>query len=178
MEKVALSNVQLDYLAYNHPTLGPVYAGTRPCDRLPVLQDRACQRAYIVNTDPHDEPGMHWVALWTDNDECEMFDSFSLPLIAYELAEPLKQWIERHYHICTSNAQSVQAVTSQTCGYYALFYLIVKSKGGTMNDFLSYFKPREYLWNDRVVGQLMREVIKKDGRWQEICNRCYSQCNK
>lgn len=47
-----------------------------------------------------------------------------------------------------------------------------------MNDFLSYFKPREYLWNDRVVVQLMREVIKKDGRWQEICNRCYSQCNK
>ena len=36
MEKVVLNNVQLDYLAFNHPHLGKLYEGTRACDALPA----------------------------------------------------------------------------------------------------------------------------------------------
>ena len=60
MEQIALSNVQLDYLAYNHPDLGPYYGGTVACDRLPDLRStEGGPRAYIVNTDPHEQPGTH-----------------------------------------------------------------------------------------------------------------------
>ena len=36
MEKVSLNNVQLDHLARSHPSLGPHFYGTVPCDRLEV----------------------------------------------------------------------------------------------------------------------------------------------
>ena len=28
--------------------------------------------AYIVNTDPRDQPGKHWIALWTHDNVCEL----------------------------------------------------------------------------------------------------------
>ena len=116
MNQVSLNNVQLDYLAYKHPTLGPLFGGMRSCDRLPNKLDFQGRRAYIVNTDPHDRPGTHWLALWTDGEDCELFDSFALPLKTYLGIQPLIDWIERHYTMCVANSDSVQAVTSQTCG--------------------------------------------------------------
>ena len=178
MEKVALSNVQLDYLANSHPLLGKVYSGALPCDKLPRSQYREDKQAFIVNTDPHDKPGTHWIALWTDGEECELFDSFALPLRAYTDSTPLVQWLERHYLRIEANARSVQAVTSQTCGYYALFYLMHKSMGGSMSEFLAKFKKRDFMWNDRIVGQLLRQMIEKDGSWNSVCCKPYSQCNK
>ena len=68
MEKVALNNLQLDHLARAHPTLCCVFYGTVPCDRLPSTLRQEGPTACIVNTDAHDKPGMHWIALWTDKD--------------------------------------------------------------------------------------------------------------
>ena len=132
MEKIALSNVQLDHLAYNHPDLGRFYGGTRACDKLPSTNPHEGIRAYIVNTDPHNKPGAHWIAIWADGEECELMDSFALSLRMYPDSEPLQQWIERHFHRCTMNSQSLQALTSNSCGDYALFYLIDKSRGHSM----------------------------------------------
>ena len=67
MEKVALNNVQLDYLAHADPKLSQVFYGTVPCDGLPALVPAEGPTAYIVNTDPQDEPGKHWIALWTQD---------------------------------------------------------------------------------------------------------------
>ena len=46
-----------------------------------------------MNTDPHDQPGQHWLALWTDQNVCEVLDSYALPLERYEQATPLREWI-------------------------------------------------------------------------------------
>lgn len=176
MQKVPLNNEQLDYLAYEH--LGSIYGGTLPCDRLPMTQDRAGRRAFIVNTDPHDRPGTHWVALWTDRDECELFDSIAMPLGYYKTAAPLEIWIERHYLTCASNADAVQAITNQTCGYYCLFYLLAKHRGQSMSTFLTMFDTSNYLANDELVATMMRQLIKHPKEWSQVCQRSYRQCNK
>ena len=59
MEQVALNNVQLDYLARDDPVLTPDFYGTVACDRLPTKPLQTRPQAYIVNTDPHDQPGEH-----------------------------------------------------------------------------------------------------------------------
>ena len=87
MEKITLSNVQGDHLAYNHPDLGKFYGGTKVCNRLPSTDHQEGIRTYIVNTDPHDKPGTHWIALWTDGEHCEMMDSFALSLKMYPNSE-------------------------------------------------------------------------------------------
>ena len=61
MESVALSNVQLDYLARQDPFLKPYYRGALPCDGLPTNASHK-QSAYIVNTDEKSQPGKHWIA--------------------------------------------------------------------------------------------------------------------
>ena len=83
MEKVALNNLQLDHLASMHPKLSRVFYGTVPCDRLPRTPPEEGRTAYIVNTDPYDRPGKHWIALWTHDNVCEILDSYGLSLDVY-----------------------------------------------------------------------------------------------
>ena len=52
--------------------------GVFPADMLPM---RWTPPATIVaNTDPHSQPGSHWVAMYLDNDgHCVYFDSYGVP---------------------------------------------------------------------------------------------------
>lgn len=178
MEQVALSNEQLDYLASKHPSLEHVYRGALPSDGLPRKLETQFPLAFIVNTDPTGEPGTHWLALWMDEDACQVFDSFALPLQSYPGVDPFIHWLDRHCKNITTNRQSVQSVTTQTCGYYALFYLMLRSVGGTLEEFLNNFKPHDYLANDRLVGQMMQELVHKDGEWSRVCKKPSSQCSR
>ena len=178
MEKVALNNTQLDYLAYTHDKLGRIYGGTLPCDRLPKTRSDEGVHAYIVNTDPDGKPGKHWIALWTTGEDCELFDSFALPLKTYKDSEPLRHWIERHYNRCEGNAWPVQSITTQTCGYYALFYLMMKANGHSMEDFLTLFKKDDFLLNDNLVASWLKRLIECDKKWYNVCRCFFRQCNK
>ena len=44
-----------------------------------------------ANTDPAGEPGQHWLRLWIEQNKCEIFDSYCLPLHVYTNPE-LHQW--------------------------------------------------------------------------------------
>ena len=147
MEKVALNNVQLDQLADSQPTLRPYFYGTRPCDRLPDCPDKKGPVAYIVNTDRQGQPGRHWLALWTQDDECEVLDSYALPLETYQTTGPLLLWLDRHWNIVIQNSQSLQSFYSRSCGDYAFFLLIDRSQGKSMKEFLNRFDKHEQRWN-------------------------------
>ena len=95
MEHVALNDRQLSYLAFEDPVLKKYFVGTFPCDRLPKVPDKSRPRGYIVNTDPHDQPGQHWMALWTQNNVCEVMDSYALPLDTYRQAQRLRDWLTK-----------------------------------------------------------------------------------
>ena len=94
MEKVPLNNVQLDHLVTADAILKPYFYGTA-CDRLPRRSIKKEPRGYIVNTDPHDRLGRHWLALWTHSENvCEVMDSYALPLESHETTEPLQDWLK------------------------------------------------------------------------------------
>ena len=137
MESVALSNVQLDYLARDDPLLKAYFPGVFPCDGLPDKNKdkkyRGRQNAYIVNTDKKGRPGKHWIALWTRDDLCEVMDSYALPICVYS-AKPLEDWLQ-HYPYVVSNEQSLQNVNSKSCGHYALMFLKARARDYSMADF-------------------------------------------
>ena len=83
MEKVTLNDRQLEFLARGNPHLDKYFVGVFPCDRLPANPDKSTPRAYIVNTDPEALPGRHWLGLWTEQNKCEVMDSYALPLDKY-----------------------------------------------------------------------------------------------
>ena len=175
MEKVALNNLQLDYLAGTHPILAQVFYGTVPCDRLPRTLPQEGPTAYIVNTDPHDESGRHWIAIWTEGNVSEIMDSYGLSLEVYGRTDPIVEWLDRHFKYQLHNGQSLQSLFSQSCGDYALMYLIDRAEGRSMQQFLNRFKKDDYVNNDRKVGQMMKRLIVDDVMWHKICKKPYCQ---
>ena len=175
MEKVALNNLQLDYLAGTHPILAQVFYGTVPCDRLPRTLPQEGPTAYIVNTDPHDEPGRHWIAIWTEGNVSEIMDSYGLSLEVYGTTDPIMEWLDRHFKYQMHNGQSLQSLFSQSCGDYALMYLIDRAEGHSMQQFMNRFKKDDYVNNDRKVGQMMKRLIVDDVMWHKICKKPYCQ---
>jgi len=107
MEHVALNNVQLDYLARDDTQLKLCFYGTVACDRLPKSPHKTTPQRYIVNTDPHDRRGQHWLAVWTDGNVCEVLDSYALPLETYVQATPLRAWIVQHWKYVVTNDKSL-----------------------------------------------------------------------
>ena len=97
MEQVALNNFQLDHLASQDPKLSQAFYRTVPWDKLPSLGSKEGPTAYIANTNPHDGPGGHWIALWTEGNACQVMDSYGVSLDVYGTADPTKEWIKRHF---------------------------------------------------------------------------------
>ena len=160
MEWVAATDAQLDRVARRDERLAPFFAGVFACDRLPWPPVRDRPQGYIVNTDPHDRPGRHWLAVWTEpEEECELMDSYALPLETYG-SEPLERWLSHHWSVLKTNRQSLQTVTSWTCGHYALMYLCQKSRGRSLSNFLSDFSPHDYVQNDHRVSAWFARRLK------------------
>ena len=168
MEKVALNNHQLDYLAQADPKLCQLFYGTVARDGLPSVVNREGPTAYIVNTDPHDKPGKHWIALWTEDNVCEILDSNVLPLQEYKATDPLTEWLERHYKVQVYSQKTLQSAFSQSCGDYTLMFLVLKARGANRQDFLSLFSSKDFVNNDRIVGSWLRARVVDQLAWTQL----------
>ena len=158
MEFDAVTTQQLTELAKSEETLGPLLAGVFAADTLPETPWRSTARGYIVNTDPHTKPGRHWVALWTDKGACQLMDSYGLPLAAHDTPH-IQTWLRKHWTIVEANTQSLQALNSATCGHYALRFLVDRSQGKTMRQFLELFDNYDYVYNDTLIASWMKHKM-------------------
>jgi len=163
MEFVAL-DTQLNVLADQDPYLKRVYEGTLPCDLLPQRPKK--KAAYIVNTDPAGQPGQHWIALWTQDNVCEVIDSYGLPLEWYGTTQPIVNWISKHWKHWVHNGTSLQGLHSYACGH-CLVYLKMKARGGSLQDFLALFSEHDYVKNDQKVGDMVEYAACRPG--QQTC---------
>ena len=177
MEKVTLNNVQLDFIAQHDSVLSPYFYGTVACDRLPKKPEKIKPCAYIVNTDPHDKPGKHWLGIWTSGVICEVMDSYALPLDVYQTTQPLQDWLNTNWKHVIFNEQSLQSLYSKSCGDYALMYLKDRAAGRGLYDFLKRFSRHDYVYNDHKVGQMLKTQIIRDLYWKKVCSMNYHQCN-
>ena len=172
MELVPLSTRVLDHLAKDDIGLKRFFQGVYASDELPQpppVASRA-RRGYIVNTDPSSEPGQHWLAMWTEGNACEVFDSYGLPLELYT-NDDLEPWWMKHKFLTRSD-QSLQALGSQTCGHYCLMYLKAKARGIPTPQFLARWGVN-LVQNDRRVAEEITKLIKADF----VDGACSGQCN-
>jgi len=161
MQKIVLTDTQLDELVASQPTLQQYYQGTFACDELPRKPVKDRPAAYIVNTDPAGQPGEHWIALWTHDGVCEIFDSYAVPLEVYgdKTTDHLFKWFAKWWKNLKRNAHALQSLTSQSCGDYAFFFLLNRAQGKSMNDFQDMFTRRDYKWNDNKIGSMLKKLI-------------------
>lgn len=84
----------MDYLDPNHSSLGPTFYGTVACHCFSDKPDKCGPLGYNVNTDPQSQLGHHWIALWTQNNVCEIRDNYALLLKTYLSTTPSQKWLD------------------------------------------------------------------------------------
>jgi len=107
----------------------PYYRGTFSCDTLPppMSTGDGQPRLMIVNTDPSYEAGEHWIAIYVDSTghRGEFFDSFGRrPPPVFEAYMNVNCW-----NYWSFNERQLQSITSSMCGYYCVYYCMLRSAG-------------------------------------------------
>ena len=128
------------------------FRGVFACDQLPT---RYVPRpsAFVVNTDPSNKPGQHWVAIYiTQNGEGEYFDSYgqkpTLP--------QLKSFLKKNATSTTYNQRPLQGPLSAVCGQYTIFFLLNRCRGLSLTKIISLFSS-DKMDNDFSVNEFIRE---------------------
>ena len=125
------------------------------CDQLPTYIDRSRRAAFVINTDPSDMPGSHWVGLYYDAAyRFEYFDSFGLQPVHAQIVSFIRRNSNRPLLF---NSRHLQDTVSAVCGLYCIYFLLVKCRGGSMQRVLYPFSSSTRQWqNDRIIYRLLR----------------------
>ena len=139
--------------ALQDPILAPVMQGVFPRDKLPIVNKYPS--GLIANTDPHDQPGTHWVAMYFISPwESEFFDSYGFPPDTYGMDGYIERDVTRY------NNKPFQGLTSDTCGHYCLFYLFHRARNVDMDAIQAKFRSHDTQWNDSQVATFVHSYVK------------------
>ena len=88
-------------------------------DELPDVSRESRPWCLILNTDPKDQPGRHWLALYAPtNGLIKLFDSFGFSPSTYNLDSLHPLYL----------AYTFQSLNSSVCGHYCIVYLFLRSR--------------------------------------------------
>ena len=110
--------LQLTNACKRDPFISTTFQGVHAADQIPFQKlHRLPAWSIIMNTDPHNKPGQHWVAAMKKDGVCYFFDSYGDSPLKYnpQLWKPLQR--------CIRNKKDYQQTLSTVCGDYCLFFL-------------------------------------------------------
>lgn len=116
----------------------------------------------ILNFDNVGQSGIHWVALYNDINlkTCYYMDSFG------ELPNQLVyDKIINSGHKLYFNKIQFQAIESQMCGWFSMYFLYhmqqkKKDKTSLMSSYLKLFSTKDYHSNDKRIKDLFKNLVK------------------
>ena len=115
-------------ISYRHSTIR--WLGVFARDELPDLVHVQRPFALIFNTDSHDKPGQHWLAIYGPSDApLEFFDSFGMPPSYYGFSISF-------IYSCIS----LQSFSSALCGNYTIYFIYHRSRNVSYNKIISFLK--------------------------------------
>jgi len=120
-----MNTQQIDAILRNDFMTKHEFQGVFPVDKLPLI----CDGMYVINTDEHDEPGEHWIAVYNK----EYFDSYGIP----PQDRRIVSFIGTN---AMFNAVPLQQPLSNACGFYCIYYLIERARGKSMEDIIDVLK--------------------------------------
>ena len=135
--------------ALQDPILAPVKQGVFPRDKLPIVNKYPS--GLIANTDPHDQPGTHWVAMYFISPwESEFFDSYGV-----SSRYLWHEWIHRA-RCYALQQQTVPGTYFRHC----LFYLFHRARNVDMDVIQAKFRSHDTQWNDAQVATFVHSYLK------------------
>lgn len=144
-------------------------------DQLPSSTLSSLQRIFIVNTDPHDLPGKHWVCFYLPRvGPIEFFDSLGHPPRHY--SPLLEKFIYSHAEEFIYINTPLQSKFSVTCGHFCLYYSLHRCRGMSMDSIIDKFS-KDKMINDRMVQRFVHKHFTNmhlKGFGKYICQKCLS----
>lgn len=129
-------------------------------DELPDLRRVKRPSSLILNSDPKDKPGQHWLAIFCPRKgPLEFFDSFGFPPEFYSL-EP---------YDFTHQRFSYQARLSALCGHYCIMFIYFRSMGKSYGYIIAHLNSHTSSSVDSLVYDLV-------ARFHSLC-RIYYPCS-
>lgn len=132
------------------------FQGVFPIDMLPfTLLPRPS--SLIVNWDPHNEGGTHWMAIYFPKHDYQpalFFDSYGRPPLDDRLLSFLHRNTKGHWYNSTLN---LQGQDTSVCGWWTLLFLKLLSRGYHLSDLYSLFKDNHGKVNDRLLLKYLRK---------------------
>lgn len=145
-----LSTQQIYKEIHKDPYARLTFLGVFAKNRLPQVKIYPC--SLVVNTDPSDKPGEHWLAIYFNADKsCEFFDSYGNKPEYYGLDE----YVKNNSVVYKNNNVRFQDLSSSSCGYYCIFFLLLKSRKFLFKEILDLFSKYDFRTNDFIVEHIV-----------------------
>ena len=151
-----MNTTQLQRVLDEDPRTSTVFQGVFPQNHRPPHPHPPV--GYILNTDPCDRPGEHWVAVFFDREgQGEYFDSYGYP----PLSPVITRWLTETTRRWTWNTQPLQSDTTAVCGHYCLFYAAHRARDVPMSQIVAMFTGPP-LENDVMVYDVIGRAFRVD----------------
>lgn len=136
------------------------FVGVFPSDQIPLIQPSFIVKCLIINLDPSNKPGSHWVALSyhrnkLGRNEMEYFDSYGFPPY---LTIPIRG---KNWHL-SYNRTRFQKEKSVVCGQHCVHFVDKRLAGVDFKTFLV------QLGKVRDPDKYVRIYVKK--KFGKICS--------
>lgn len=128
------------------------FCGVLPFNKLPIKKiKKPC--SFIINSHDSTLPGEHWFAIYVPRrGKIEYFDSYGLkPTNDFVLA-----FIKANKLPYIYNEKNIQAINSNTCGKYCVFYIYMRSRGFTMKKITNFFVSNKDI-NESFINNLFKK---------------------
>jgi hypothetical protein len=135
-----------------NPVTKKNFRGCSPSDGLPSPSSLSYPAAFVVNLDPHNKKGSHWISIFAYglNREVLYFDSLALPI-----NENIEEQFLKAFPKTRWNSQSYQSPLSNTCAHYCICFIYYISQGSTYDQFL------KLLDSKYDTDLFVREIVNK-----------------
>lgn len=145
-----MNTIQLNQIMKYDNYSKELYLGTFAIDTIPCISKYPS--CLIINNQTSIQNGQHWIAIFfNSNKTAEFFDSYGNPPIFYGL----NYYINKYSSTYIFNHKQVQSINSSNCGYYCVLFLLFKSRGLSMETYLSHFKDSNL--NDKMLDKLKKQ---------------------
>ena len=139
-------------------------------DELPNLMRVTRPFALVFNTDPHNKPGQHWLAIYgPNNGPIELFDSFGMPPSFYGFTN---SFIHSNF--------SFQSLSSDLCGNYTLYFIYNRSRNISFKEIVSilhsFYVPDSHVKNYIISLQKAYRTLNPCHRTGQCCTSKCTFC--
>jgi hypothetical protein len=142
-----MNTTEIENLLRSDCKLSTIFEGVFASDCLPSFC--AEETAIVMNLDPHDRSGSHWVCLYIENGKGEYFDSYGYSPVDVNFVN----FLNRNCPSWKFNDKEFQALDSDVCGHYCIWYLSERARGLTMDEIKNQFDTRDCNKNDAQVKE-------------------------